>query len=56
MAEIQGRIQGFNKSRFIMIILLPQEAGPLRTRVKHWGDVVTGEAPFRSLEFVGLTP
>ncbi|KAJ3504960.1 hypothetical protein NLJ89_g7668 [Agrocybe chaxingu] len=33
---------GVDGSRFIIIVILPQDAGPLRTQIKHWGDIING--------------
>ncbi|CAA7260881.1 unnamed protein product [Cyclocybe aegerita] len=33
---------GVDGSKFIIIVILPQDAGPLRTQIKHWGDIING--------------
>jgi hypothetical protein len=43
----------FQKDKpFIIIVMLEQEAGPIRVKVKYWGDITSGKSysPFGPLD------
>ena len=38
----EERLKNFTPASFILLVILPNSAGPIRNAVKHWGDVKLG--------------